>query len=500
MKISFAPPAAVSSGSLVVGVLADRVLTPAAAAVDEATGGLVRRVLDASPRFKGGKDEVTSIAAPVGLDAQRLVLLGLGPGDGLGPLVLARAGGTLVAHLNQVGETTATVQLDAPPGVTMTPAAMAVELASGARLRSYRFDRYRTRQKPEAKPTLDSVTVMVDGAAEAESAFVRVDKVVDGVFLTRDLVSEPANTLYPDSFAERCKALAEDGIAVEILDRAKLQELGMGALLGVGDGSDRESRVVVMQWSGDPAGPEAPPLAFVGKGVTFDTGGISLKPASGMEDMKWDMGGAGVVTGLMKALAGRKARVNAVGLLGLVENMPSGSAQRPGDIVTSMSGQTIEVINTDAEGRLVLADVLWYAQERFKPKAMIDLATLTGAIIVALGQEQAGLFATDDPLADQLLAAARAVGDKLWRMPLDDAYDKEIESLAADMKNVAGNRWAGAGIAAQFLKRFVNDVPWAHLDIAGVTWSNKDTPLAPKGGTGYGVRLLDRFVADVYEQ
>ena len=500
MKISFAPPAAVTSGSLVVGILADRSLTPSAQAVDEATDGLVRRILDASPRFKGGKDEVTSIAAPAGLDARRLVLLGLGSADGLTPLVLARAGGTLVAHLNQVGETAGTVKLDALPGVAMTPAAMAIELGSGARLRAYRFDRYRTRQKPESKPTLESLTVMVDGTPEAETGFDPVDKVVDGVYLTRDLVSEPANTLYPDSFAERCKALTEDGIEVEVLDGAKLKELGMHALLGVGIGSVHDSRVVVMRWSGDPAGPDAPPLAFVGKGVTFDTGGISLKPASGMEDMKWDMGGAGVVTGLMKALAGRKARVNAVGLLGLVENMPSGSAQRPGDIVTSMSGQTIEVINTDAEGRLVLADVRWYAQDRFKPKVLIDLATLTGAIIVALGQEQAGLFATDDALADQLLAASRSVGDKLWRMPLDDAYDKEIESLAADMKNVAGNRWAGAGIAAQVLKRFVNDVPWAHLDIAGVTWSTKDTPLAPKGGTGYGVRLLDRFVADVHEK
>ncbi|NBB81556.1 MAG: leucyl aminopeptidase, partial [Verrucomicrobia bacterium] len=449
MKISFATPAAVTTGALVVGVLADRTLSPSAQAVDEESGGLLRRVLDASPRFKGGKDEVTSIPAPGGLAVQRLVLLGLGPAEALDAGVLARAGGTLVAHLNQVGETAATVCLDPLDGVALTPAAMAVEFAAGARLRAYRFDRYRTKQKPEQKPTFEALTLMADGAEEAGQAFAPVDKVVDGVYLTRDLVSEPANELYPDAFAERCKALSADGLEVEILDAARLKDLGMNALLGVGNGSVHESRVVILKWSGDPAGPEAPPLAFVGKGVTFDTGGISLKPASGMEDMKWDMGGAGVVTGLMKALAGRKARVNAVGLLGLVENMPSGSAQRPGDVVTSLSGQTIEVINTDAEGRLVLADVLWYAQERFQPKAMIDLATLTGAIIVALGQEVGGLFASDDALAEQLLAAAKGVGDKLWRLPLDEGYDKDIESQIADMKNVASNRWAGAGIAAQ---------------------------------------------------
>jgi leucyl aminopeptidase len=313
-------------------------------------------------------------------------------------------------------------------------------------------------------------------------------------------VSEPANELYPESMAERAAALAGPdlpGLTVEVLDENRMRELGMGALLAVGQGSVRPPRAVVMQYRG--AAAEIAPLGFIGKGVTFDTGGISIKPAGGMADMKWDMAGAGVVIGLMRLLAARKARVNAVGLVGLVENMPSGNAQRPGDIVRSMSGQTIEVLNTDAEGRLVLADVLWYCQDRFKPKLMIDLATLTGAVIVALGHENAGLFANNDELAERLTAAGKAVGEPVWRLPLGDSYDRAINSDAADVKNIAGDRAAGSIIGAQFVQRFVNNVPWAHLDIAGVAWSKKDAPTVPKGATAFGVRLLDRFVADYYE-
>jgi leucyl aminopeptidase len=271
----------------------------------------------------------------------------------------------------------------------------------------------------------------------------------------------------------------------------------MGALLGVAQGSANEPRLVVMQWNG--AAKSAKPVAFIGKGVTFDTGGISIKPAQGMEDMKWDMGGAGVVLGLMKALAKRKAKVNAVGVCGMVENMPSATAQRPGDIVTSMSGQTIEVLNTDAEGRLVLADALWYTQDRFKPQIMVDLATLTGAIIISLGAEHAGLFSNNDTLAERLMKSGTAVGESLWRMPLGEAYDKQLDTDAADMKNIGG-REGGSITAAQFLQRFVNKVPWAHLDIAGVTWSKKDMPTVPKGGTAFGVRLLDDFVSAHYEK
>ena len=311
-------------------------------------------------------------------------------------------------------------------------------------------------------------------------------------------MSEPANTLYPETLAERAASLTEFGLSVEVLDENRMRELGMGALLGVAQGSVRPPRLVVMEHRGGPA--DTAPIAFVGKGVTFDTGGISIKPAAGMGDMKWDMAGAGAVIGLMRLLGARNARVNAVGIVGLVENMPSGSAQRPGDIVRSMSGQTIEVLNTDAEGRLVLADALWYCQDRFKPQLMVDLATLTGAIIVALGNEYAGLFANNDELAERLIASGNAVGEKLWRMPLGDSYDRAIDSDAADVKNIGGDRGAGSTIGAQFIKRFVNDVPWAHLDIAGVAWSKKDSATVPKGATAFGVRLLDRFVAEYYEK
>jgi leucyl aminopeptidase len=348
----------------------------------------------------------------------------------------------------------------------------AANVAFGARLRSYRFDKYRTKEKPDKKPSLNKLTILTGAATAAKKAFQPLDRVADGVFLTRDLVSEPANVIYPETLAEQAAELASLGLEVEVLDERKMKKLGMGALLGVGQGSIRPPRLVVMSWSGGKK--DDAPLAFVGKGITFDTGGISIKPAAGMEDMKWDMAGSGVVIGLMKALAGRKAKANVVGVVALAENMPGGNAQRPGDIVTSMSGQTIEVLNTDAEGRLVLADALWYTQDRFKPKFMVNLATLTGAIIVALGHEHAGLFSNDDTLSERLTAAGKAVGEPLWRLPLADAYDRDIDSDAADMKNIGSGRGAGSIIGAQFLQRFVNNVPWAHLDIAGVAWTKKD--------------------------
>jgi leucyl aminopeptidase len=322
------------------------------------------------------------------------------------------------------------------------------------------------------------------------------------VFLTRDLVSEPANVIYPETLAAEAGRLAELGVDVEILDEHKMRKLGMNALLAVGQGSARPPRVVVMQWNGanDSGGPRSQPLAFVGKGVTFDTGGISIKPAAGMGDMKWDMAGSAVVIGLMRLLAARNAPVNAVGVVGLVENMPSGTAQRPGDIVTSMSGQTIEVLNTDAEGRLVLADALWYCQDRFKPRLIVDLATLTGAVIVALGHHRAGMFSNNDELAERLVQAGKAVGEQVWRLPLDESYDRDIDSDAADVKNIGGGRAAGSIIGAQFLQRFVNEAPWAHLDIAGTAWSTKDAPTVPKGATAFGVRLLDQFVSQHYEK
>ncbi|HHI82780.1 MAG TPA: leucyl aminopeptidase, partial [Rhizobiales bacterium] len=372
----------------------------------------------------------------------------------------------------------------------------AAAIASGMRLRAYRFDKYKTKKKEDEKPDLKAVTVLAAKPAAARNAYAPYEAIATGVHLARDLVNEPANVLTPLEFAARAKKLSGLGLKVEILTEKKLKELGMGSLAGVAKGSELPARLAIMQWNGGAKG--AQPLAFVGKGVTFDSGGISLKPGNGMWDMKGDMGGAACVTGLMAALAGRKAKVNAVGVIGLVENMPDGKAQRPGDVVTSMSGQTIAVLNTDAEGRLVLADALWYTQDRFKPQFMINLATLTGAILIALGKENAGLFSNDDELAERLFETGVKTGEKVWRLPLDKAYDKLIDSDIADMKNIGG-RNAGSITAAQFLKRFVNDVPWAHLDIAGTAMDSPKTDINRSWGSGWGVRLLDRLVADYYE-
>lgn len=498
MKINFAEFAPPPAGAVVVGAWEDRVLTASARQLDEATGGAVSRALAASPKFHGKKNELMAIVGPANLSASRIVVAGLGKPDALDARLLQDLGGNLVAHLNSAGESEATVAVDLGGKAGLKPADAAANLAFGAELRSYRFDKYRTTQKPEQKPSLAAMTVAGEAGAAAKDAYRAMRCAAEAVFFTRDLVSEPANTIYPETLAEEAISLSRFGLGVEILDETRLRELGMGAILAVGQGSVRPPRVVVLQHHGGAAG--SPPLAFVGKGVTFDTGGISIKPAAGMGEMKWDMAGAGVVIGLMRLLAARHAKVNAVGIVGLVENMPSGSATRPGDIVRSLSGQTIEVLNTDAEGRLVLADALWYCQDRFKPRLMIDLATLTGAVVVALGHEHAGLFANNDELAERLIAAGKAVGEKLWRLPLADSYNRAIDSDAADVKNIAGDRAAGSIIGAQFVQRFVNSVPWAHLDIAGVAWSKKDAPTVPKGATAFGVRLLDRFVAEHYEK
>jgi leucyl aminopeptidase len=499
MKIAFAAPSQPKSGTIVVGVLENRTLSPTGAALDKQSGGALTRAMAAS-RFTGRKDEVLGVLAPPQLAVGRVLLMGLGKAEGLNRAALQALGGNIVAQLNSAGASEAWVALDKLDGMKPKPGDAAADLAFGARLRAYRFDKYRTKEKPEQKPTLKALTIMSRDEAGAKRAFAPLEKVAEGVFFTRDLISEPANVIYPETLAQAARSLGKLGVAVEVLDEKEMKKLGMGALLGVGQGSDRPPRLVVMEWKGGPKGKNAQPLAFIGKGVTFDTGGISIKPADGMWDMKWDMGGAGVVIGLMRALAGRKAKVNAVGIIGLVENMPSGTAQRPGDIVKSMSGQTIEVLNTDAEGRLVLADALWYCKDRFKPKLMVDLATLTGAIIIALGSEHAGLFSNNDELAQRLVAAGAAVGEKVWRLPLAEAYDRMIDSDAADVKNISGGREASSITAAQFLQRFVDDVPWAHLDIAGTTWSKKDAATVPKGATAFGVRLLEHFVAEHYER
>ena len=483
LDISFAAPALPTSGALVLLIGEGETPSGIWQRADEATQGAITRAFEAA-EFKGGKGKSCMILAPGG-GLSRVLAIGLGKPADIKPQGLEDAGGSIVAALSR--ETAATVAAGS---------AAAASVALGAALRGYRFDRYRTKEKAEDKPKLASLTFLTEDTAGATTAWATGKAGAEGVFLTRDLVSEPPNVLHPAEMAQRCQALTSLGLKVTVLGPKEMAELGFGALLGVSQGSINEPRMVVMEWSGN--GGKDKPVAFVGKGVTFDTGGISIKPAGGMEDMKWDMAGAGTVIGLMAALAGRKAKVDAVGLVGLVENMPSGTAQRPGDVVKSYSGQTIEVINTDAEGRLVLADVLWYAQEKFDPKFMVDLATLTGAIIIGLGHEYAGMFSNDDALTEKLAAAGKATGEKLWRMPLDDAYDKQIKSDIADMKNVGG-RPGGSITAAQFIQRFVNGKPWAHLDIAGMAWSSKDTACIPKGATAFGVRLLDRLVSDHYE-
>nr|WP_242011495.1 leucyl aminopeptidase [Acetobacter fallax] len=449
-------------------------------AANDATGGAIARAVEAASfSFKPGAS--CTILAP-GAGLERVVLVGLGDKDGVTEVLAERVGG--VAALAMTMHSQAAIATD---GIDSSLVPL---VALGATLSLYRFDRYRTTDRDDG-PKLAALTILTDSADTAQAAWTGWDAVAQGVTLTRNLVTEPANILTPVAFADRVEDLRGLGLTIEVFDRPAMEKLGFGALLGVAQGSSNEPRMVVLRWNG--AGDESAPLAFVGKGVTFDSGGISIKPAAGMEDMKWDMGGAGVVTGLMSALARRNAKVNVVGLIGLVENMVSGNAQRPGAVVRSASGQTIEVLNTDAEGRLVLADVLWYARETFRPRFMVDLATLTGAIIVGLGHEYAGLFSNDDTLAANLDAAGKTSGEKLWRMPLADEYDQLLKSDIADMKNIGG-RPAGSITAAQFLQRFVGDTPWAHLDIAGVTWASKAKPGAPKGATAFGVRLLDRLV------
>ncbi len=439
-------------------------------------------------RFEGAAGQSFLLINEEGGKLVRIILVGVADGEAGD---YQKAGGDIVAKVQTSGAKHIAIH-----GANLSAKA-AAEAAYGATLRNWRMDKYRTKLAETSKPTVETFTV-AGAPVDASTLWPSYHAIAEGVALTKELVTEPANIIYPESFVERCKHLAELGVEISVLDDKDMAALGMGALLGVAQGSRRPARLLVMKWDGT-GGAQERPVALVGKGVTFDTGGISIKPAAGMEDMKWDMGGAGAVAGAMKALAGRKAKAYVVGVCGLVENMPDGNAQRPGDIVTSMSGQTIEVLNTDAEGRLVLCDALHWVQEKYNPEYVVDLATLTGAIIVSLGSEYAGLFSNSDELADKLTAAGKASGDPLWRFPLSKAYDKMIDSPIADMKNIGG-KGAGSITAAQFLGRFIKDgVKWAHLDIAGTVWADKAGPVWDKGATGFGVRLLDRFVADNFE-
>ena len=493
-SISFAKFAAIEKGTAILLVAAKG---EAAAEAESVVGqALLSRIIDVS-EFKGKLAATVATLAPAG-ELEKLVLVGAGDPAKLKSDDWLKIGG---AALSKVGSAKNAAVVLALPSAEISPK-NAADFALGMLLRAYTFDKYKTKKGKDDDDgagegkTAANITIHVADPQAAKKAFADAEAVAAGVNLARDLVNEPANILGPVEFAQRVEELKKLDVKVEILSEKDMKKLGMGSLLGVAQGSVRPARLAIMEWHGGKN--KEKPVAFIGKGVTFDSGGISIKPAAGMDEMKGDMGGAAAVTGLIHALAARKAKVNAVGIIGLVENMVNGDAQRPGDIVTSMSGQTIEVLNTDAEGRLVLADALYYCRDRFNPKFMVNLATLTGAIMVALGVYRAGLFSNDDTLAVQLFDAGEATGEKLWRMPLGDEYDKLIDTKNADMKNIGG-RHGGAIIAAQFLKRFVGDVPWAHLDVAGTAMGSPATEYSQSWASGFGVRLLDRLVRDNFE-
>ncbi|CAI8413435.1 MAG: Cytosol aminopeptidase [SAR116 cluster bacterium MED-G04] len=455
------------------------ILSESAIQADAACGGAITQAIK-DTEFKASAGSSLTVRCADGA----VVIIGAGkaftPGKEAEDI-----GGHITAALAKNSLIKATLMIDSDD------AAIISGIGLGAVLAAYKFSHYFTKGD-KAKPKQRKLTITSPLGRKALTAFKAEKELAEGVFLARDLVYEPANMLYPESFAKRCKMLENEcGLKVEVLDEKAMKKEGMDLLLSVGQGSTKKSQMVIMRWDGGKKGEK--PLALIGKGVCFDTGGISIKPAGGMEDMKWDMGGAAAVTGAMRSIAGRKLKRNVIGLIGLVENMPDGNATRPGDVVKSMSGQTVEIINTDAEGRLVLADVLTYTLRHFEPEKMVNLATLTGAIIVSLGKEHAGLFSNDDDLSGAITAAGLDTGEKAWRMPLGKDYDDLLKSHIADMKNIGG-RWAGSITAACFLERFVEGVPWAHIDIAGMAWADKSRPTVPSGGTGYGVRMLTRFV------
>jgi len=493
VKVGFVPFSTAPRGVLVVFCDDTLKVGPATRKMLGAAANLVKRAADTN-QFKGKSGSTLDILAPEGLKAERLIVVGAGKLSALKDSDFPKLGGAATGKL-RAGNDAMTIIAELPDGAMKPDSAAAI--ASGVRLRAYKFDRYKTKKKDGEDAALRAdVSIAVGDVGAARKAFSPEAHIVEGVITARDLVNEPPNVLFPVEFARRASQLRKLGVDVEVLDVKAMTKLGMGALLGVAQGSTQPGRTVIMRWNG--AKRDDQPVAFIGKGVCFDTGGISIKGAASMEDMKGDMGGAACVVGLMHALAARKAKVNAVGAIGLVENMPDGNAQRPGDIVTSMSGQTIEIINTDAEGRLVLADVLWYVAKKFKPKFMVDLATLTGAIMVALGTEYAGMFSNNDELAERLAKVGLATGERVWRMPLGPEYDKQIDSQFADMKNTGG-RHGGSITAAQFLQRFVDDTPWAHLDIAGTAMGAPKSEINQSWGSGFGVRLLERLVAEYYE-
>ncbi len=499
LTITFSQTSSFKETAVVIGKYEDDSSFFSIEKFDKLTQAHLKKALETTT-FKGKKGDFFSVIAPQGIDAPMVAFIGLGRKEKLSFNTLEEIGGSLLAHLLAYPYKKVAFFTDGINTKDLSLGESTAHLAQGSLLRSFQFDKYKTKKKEEAKSQIQELTFVLPSASDTEKAkkaFIPLSALSEGIFYARNLVSEPANVLNPETYAQELKSLEKEGIKVTLLGEKEMHKLGMNALLGVGQGSSKESYLVIMEWQG--AEKTKKPIAFVGKGVTFDSGGLSLKPTAGMVDMKWDMGGSAIVSGLIKELALRKAKINAVGVVGLVENMPSGTAQRPSDIVKSMSGQTIEILDTDAEGRLVLSDALWYTQEKFHPEIIIDLATLTGAIIIALGSEYAGLFSNNDTLAKRLEETGLEVEEKVWRMPLHEAFDKDINSEIADVRNIGTPREASSSTAAQFLQRFVNNIPWAHLDIAGVTWSNKDKSLYGKGATGFGIRLLDRFISKYYE-
>ncbi|TNE57441.1 MAG: leucyl aminopeptidase [Alphaproteobacteria bacterium] len=491
MNITFAKKALPKGGALALTVCDGAALGPLGESLNKRTKGVLKEAMKAA-EFSGKKGQSVEIIAARGTSIDRIILFGLGkPGDFEANGLQTLGGRFVNANLGKTKMISLAVDL--PKGVAMSEADVAANLAFGVTLGAYRFNKYHTKLKANEKPKLNKVAMLVDELAEARAAWKPMHHLSDGVILARDLVNEPANILNPKDFAARCKALGDLGVKVKVLGEKQMADLGMGSLMGVSRGSANEAQLIFMEWMNGPK--DEKPVAIVGKGLTFDSGGISIKPSGGMEDMKGDMGGAAAVTGLMSVLAARDAKVNVVGVVAAVENMPDADAQRPGDIVTAMSGHTIEVINTDAEGRLVLADAMYYTATQYKPKKMVDLATLTGAIVIALGHDQAGLFTNSDMMAEELLAASKASGEGLWQMPLNDVHRKNVKSKFADLRNSTG-RDAGSSCAAAFLEPFSNKVAWAHLDIAGTAFAAPHNPLCHSWGAGYGVRLLNQWLAD----
>jgi leucyl aminopeptidase len=501
MEISILKPDQVKSEIAIFLIGEDLKIKGLLKSADADINGSISNSMKVKKTFKGENGQIMSVIS-LESEYRQILLLGIGKEQEINEISLQKAGGKLASYLNLSELSSAAVFIDNLPGNKIAAEHILCNIALGVRLRSYAFNRYFLDKKNDHRLFLKKMIFAIDNVEVAKHKVKEIEILADSVFLARDLVSQPPNILYPASYSVECKKLQkESGLKVTVLNAKDLAKLKMNALLGVGNASERESQVVVMEWYGHPSGKKEAPVALIGKGVTFDSGGISIKPSTGMADMKYDMAGSAAVVGAMRALAKRKAKVNAIGVIGLVENMPDGKAQRPADVVVSMSGQSIEVDNTDAEGRLVLADVLWYTQSKYRPKIMIDLATLTGAIVVALGENSyAGLFSNDEDLAKEIIAAGDSVNEKVWRMPLSDLYDKQINSDIADVRNTGSGRGASSSTAAQFLKRFVNGCRWAHLDIAGMVWDKLGGDLNPKGATGYGVRLLHKVIQDHYEE